>query len=174
MQLARQAAWRLGASEAPDQALAEVALGLEDPNLAGPLVLTEATFAWRRGDSSLAVALAARAEGCFRAGRNPAGALLAGALQAGLSGDQARSAELARAAVERPLPDFDWQVLGLLLPKLPDALASWLEAAVLRAREAPRPSLRRELLSPEEALRALASENRHSPPARGQEGVETP
>ena len=165
--LLRSVAYRARRDMAPDLELVAAIGPVGVPYLEGMICLTEAAVAWRCGALDVAGDLAERARKRFEAASLRAGRVLAHALAlacragyvpgqaTGVPRDTARTLPaadldaLAREVLDAPIPDVDWQVLGMLA-RLPGG-ARWQAHAVRLARGAARPDQRRELLAPRAA-----------------------
>ena len=143
----------------PDVTLVDAVERLKVPYLAGMVCLNEAAVAWRHGDPALAHDLARRAHSQFSPDGYRDGRVLAHTLQlacravsgAAAAGSLREELEaLAHDVAGEPIPDVDWQVLGVLA-RLPGG-AHWQAEAVRRAGEVHSPDLCRELLAPREVL----------------------
>ncbi len=160
-QLLRDATYRTGAELTPDLELLEALADLGTPDTLGPACLTEAAFAYRAGEWSLARDLAGRAtETWKRAGReHPVILSRALAVAAGLDLPQDERVTLATQAAHCVVPGIGIQALALLRRGSTD---SWLpDAEVLEALRCQVPashwSKRMDVLSVDEAEAALAS-----------------
>lgn len=142
--LTRQAGYRLGLLHVPDPGLARAALDQDLGGTAGLIALTEAAIAWRASHPAL-TPLAEAAEDAFRATGVRPGLALARALLGTL--DEHATRELLAGGES----EIAWQVLALCAPGEEGLRAEGLE----RARQAPEPDRRREVLSPAEAVALL-------------------
>jgi hypothetical protein len=149
--LLRAVGYRAGDALAPDLELVAAAGALDVPYLQGLIGLTEAALAWRCGDRRAAGEVAAGARACFAAADLIAGRVLARALELHCtSGPQSALDELARRVLAAPIPDVDWQVLGLL-SRSPGG-GAWKRDAGRLARAAGDPDRCRELLAPRQVF----------------------
>lgn len=121
----RTAEYRSGRTSGPDMALTEAARATSNPDVEAQIATTEAAVAWRTGFRAECVQLCDRVLALWDGRGRDEEALLVRALRANVTGevDVDQLPGWIDAAVRCPIPGFGKQIIALLSPVAPDAIA---------------------------------------------------